>query len=144
MPVIAGPLSIRLGSVILTALLAAGSGCSTCVSVDATYDEAWHATRDAMLREPHMTRANPVESYEEGTFRAVVERPSHHDELHYFAEIKPAGGNRPQTHKVCVQVRALDALPNDDLRVEAHRRTDLEAMITARIERALAVTDEPE
>ena len=141
---IAGRLGDRLNTILLAAILAAGSGCSTCVSVDATYDEAWQATRDALLREPHMTQTHPVESYEEGTFRAVVERPSHRDELHYFAEIKPAGGNRPQTHKVCVQVRALDALPSDDVRVEAQRRTDLEAMITARIERALVVTDEPE
>ena len=141
---IAGPLSIRLSTILLATLLAAGSGCSTCVSVEATYDEAWQATRDALLREPHMTRAHPVESYEEGTFRAVVERPNQRDELHYFAEIKPAGGTERQTRKVCVQVRSLDAVPSDDIRVEAQRRTDLEAMITARIEGALVVTDEPE
>jgi len=140
----AGPLSNRLSAIVLAVIVAAGSGCSTCVSVEATYDEVWHATRDALLREPHMTQADPVQSYEEGTFRAIVERPEQRDELHYFAEIKPAGGTGPQTFKVCVQVRALDALPGDDPRVEAQRRADLEAMITARIERAFDVADEVE
>jgi hypothetical protein len=142
--VIAGPLSNRLSAILLAAIMAAGFGCSTCISVEATYDEAWRATRDALLLEPHMTRADPVQSYEEGTFRAVVERPEQRDELHYFIEIKPAGGTEPQTLKVCVQVRALDALPGDGPRVEAQRRSDLEAMITARIERALGTTDEIE
>ncbi len=141
---IAGPLSDRLSTILLATLLAAGSGCSTCVSVEATYDEAWQAARDALLREPHMTRAHPVESYEKGTFRAVVERPDQRDQLHYFAEIKPAGGTQRQTRKVCVQVRSLDALPNDDVRVEAQRRSDLEAMITARIERVFDAGDEVE
>ena len=141
---IAGPLSNLLSAIVLAAIVAAGSGCSTCISVEATYDEAWHATRDALLREPHMAQADPVQSYEDGTFRAVVERPEQLDELHYFVEIKPAGGTEPQTLKVCVQVRALDALPGDDVRVEAQRRTDLEAMITARIGRAFDADDEVE
>ncbi len=141
---IAGRPSDRLNTILLAAILAAGSGCRTCVSVEATYDEAWQATRDALLREPHMTRAHPVENYEEGTFRAVVERPNHRDELHYFVEIKPAGGTERQTRKVCVQVRSLDALPGDDVRVEAQRRSDLEAMITARIERVFDAGDEVE
>ncbi len=114
------------------------------MSVEATYDEAWQATRDALLGEPHMTQAHPVENYEEGTFRAVVERPNQRDVLHYFAEIKPAGGNQRQTRKVCVQVRSLDALPSDDVRVEAQRRSDLEAMITSRIEQAFGAGDEPD
>ncbi len=138
----AGPLSNLLSAIVLAAIVAAGSGCSTCISVEATYDEAWHATRDALLREPHMTQADPLQSYEEGTYRAIVERPQERDELHYFIEIKPAGCTGTQTIKVCVQVRALDALPGDDLRVEAQRRTDLEDMITARIERALGATDD--
>ena len=54
---ITGPLSYRLSTVLLATLLVAGPGCSTCVSVEATYDEAWQATRDALLRKPHMTRA---------------------------------------------------------------------------------------
>ena len=129
-----------LGTILLTATLTAASGCGTCVRVEATYDEIWEATRDALLVQPYMTSSDPVQRYDAGTIDAVVRRPDHRDELTYHVAITPVGGETPVKRKVCVQVRELDAVVVDGLvgdrteRVQAVQRRDLEQAVTALIE----------
>lgn len=139
-----------VGFVLVVCLGSVAAGCSTCVSVEATYDEAWQATRAALLAEPDMVPGDTAERYGEGVITAVVVRPAGRDELHYEARIKPAGGEERQQRSVCVRVREVDFRTGDlnemveqGERMNAERRPDLEAMVTARIQQALAPAEAP-
>ena len=143
----------RLPGVILPAALAslaATAGCGTCVSFEATYEEAWQATRAAIIAQPEMRSVNPVERYDTGGFEATVPRPSLRDELHYRVEVRPVGGEERAKRKVCVWVQEIDAPAVDADRgdpigsMKARRRRGLEASGTELIERAFAVPDEEE
>jgi hypothetical protein len=143
----------RLPGVILLAALASlatTAGCGTCVKFESTYDEAWQATRTAILAQPEMRSVNPVERYDTGSFEATVLRPSLRDELHYRVEIRPVGGEERVKRQVCVWVQEVDAPSVDADRADsigsmkARRRRGLEKSITELIEREFVVPEEEE
>jgi hypothetical protein len=136
--------STVLSALFCATVVAIATGCSSCVTVKATYGDAWDATRDAMLLEPDLTPADLVERFDTGSLQAVVRRPAHRDELHYLSRIEPAGGQQPVKRKVCVRVQELDPLPANAERMKTQRRPDIEARVADRIEQALGVADEAE
>lgn len=140
-----------LPGIILILTLASLPGCGTCVKVEATYEEAWQATRGAFRAQPELISAHPVERYDEGSIDVKVTRTRQRDELHYHAEIKPVGGDERLKREVCVWVQQVDApapspggAGDQDGQMQARRRRDLETAIAGHVERVLGVPDEQE
>ncbi len=118
--------------------------------MEATYDEAWRATREALLARADTEPVEAVGRYEAGIIEATVMRPILGDELHFRAEIKPIGGAGRTKRNVCVWVQELDApvvqgvVGQQSEKVQAQRRRDLEREVTRHIEQTLGVSEDAE
>lgn len=139
-----GSLLRAVTTIATLAAVATVSGCSTCASVEATYDEAWEATRLALVRVPHMSTAGPRGRYDAGTFVAEVTPPGELGRLHYRTEIEPVGGRDREKRRICVRVLEVEDVVSEPTagdrvtQVQTTRRQDLEAIIARRIEQTFA------